>query len=60
MHIDPTISLGMIVHLTVILIGGTSAWFSIVRRMDRHEFKLDMMWREFKKEHDLNGMNSQK
>lgn len=60
--IDFTISLGTMLHLGSLLIAMIACYFSLVRRLDRHEdshraveHKIDMIWKWFKKEHGING-----
>ena len=59
MHFDFAINLGTILHLLV-LVGGGFVWgMRLSRRLDSIEFKLHMLWSEFKREHELlNGTKS--
>lgn len=53
MIIDPSISVGAIINLVVSLGAIAIASWRIVARLGRMEMKLNLLWKWFVKEHDI-------
>lgn len=55
MTFDPTLTLGNVLTLIGLLGGALTFWVGMVRRLDRIEWKMDMLWKWYQHEHGING-----
>jgi hypothetical protein len=55
MKFEPVITLGTIIHLVTLIIAIASFYFSLKSDIKDLKFKVDMIWRWYKKEHGING-----
>lgn len=53
MIFDPTLTLGNVLTLLTMLGGAAVFWIRLVRRLDRIDWKVHMIWRWYQKEHNI-------
>ena len=55
MKFDLTVTFGALINLVTFLLAlGISTW-RILSRIEKIEWKTEMIWQWYKKEHDING-----
>ncbi len=60
MHFEPTVSFGNVLSIVIVIVSVLGAVWKVSLLLQKMQWKMDMIWKWYSKEHGINGNDDKK